>query len=162
MLDSINQVLGRAVMLVCLTFGRDGYCVSDRTVALDDDELCAVQRTNQNHSLLLASSCYTKISTATATATGLPQASRLKPHASSFIRLTATHKRTPYLSKVFFVLMSHTIYFLLFFFALTCWCEMKTAVTLACGLVMGCVEFGLPPSDAWCHADIIIGGSAGS
>ena len=78
MLDSINQVLGRAVMLVCLTFGRDGYCVSDRTVALDDDELCAVQRTNQNHSLLLASSCYTKISTATAT--GLPQASRLTLH----------------------------------------------------------------------------------
>ena len=65
-------------MLVCLTFGRDGYCVSDRTVALDDDELCAVQRTNQNHSLLLASSCYTKISTATAT--GLPQASRLTLH----------------------------------------------------------------------------------
>ena len=86
----------------------------------------------------------------------------LKPHASRFIRLTATHKRTPHLSKVFFVLMSHTIYFLLFFFALTCWCEMKTAVALACGLVMGCVEFGLPPSDAWCHADIIIGGSAGS
>ena len=78
MLDSINQVLGSAVMLVCLTFGRDGYCVSDRTVALDDDELCAVQRTNQNHSLLLASSCYTKISTATAT--GLPQASRLTLH----------------------------------------------------------------------------------
>lgn len=158
MLDSINQVLGRAVMLVCLTFGRDGYCVSDRTVALDDDELCAVQRTNQNHSLLLASSCYTKISTATATATGLPQASRLTLHTPD----GHTHKHTPHLSKVFFVLMSHTIYFLLFFFALTCWCEMKTAVALACGLVMGCVEFGLPPSDAWCHADIIIGGSAGS
>ena len=155
MLDSINQVLGRAVMLVCLTFGRDGYCVSDRTVALDDDELCAVQRTNQNHSLLLASSCYTKISTATAT--GLPQASRLTLHTPD------GHAQT-YSTPIQGLRLdeSHYLFLIIFFFALTCWCEMKTAVALACGLVMGCVEFGLPPSDAWCHADIIIGGSAGS
>ena len=156
MLDSINQVLGRAVMLVCLTFGRDGYCVSDRTVALDDDELCAVQRTNQNHSLLLASSCYTKISTATAT--GLPQASRLTLHTPD--GHTQTYS-TP-IQGLLRLDESHYLFLIIFFFALTCWCKMKTAVALACGLVMSCVEFGLPPSDAWCHADVIIGGSAGS